>query len=126
MNEEILNLRNNTEKANEFFSKKLAYTIGPVELKELSQENEIVIVDVRKHADYEISHIPNAISIPYEDLNSRIDELEKGKLHIIYCYNTYCHLGAKAAVIMTAHQIPVMELCGGFKTWSEEFRFATS
>jgi len=124
--EKILDIRNNPEKAECYFSKKLAFSLGPVELKNLSEEKNIKLIDVRLHADYEIGHIPQAISIPYEELAEKMKELNKDDLHVIYCYNAYCHLGAKAAYLLAQNGFSVMELCGGFKTWSEEFRFATT
>ena len=48
-------------------------------------------------SDYEIGHIPGAISMPYEEIIDRMKELNKDDLHVIYCYNNYCHLGARAA-----------------------------
>lgn len=125
MCEDIKNLRNNTEKAEHFFAKKLAFSVGPVELKELSEKENIKIIDVRHRADYEIAHIPMAISIPYEEMESRLNELNKDELHVVYCYNPYCHLGARAAHLLAKNQIPVMELCGGFKVWAEDFRYTT-
>ena len=124
IDEQIQNLRNNSEKAEHFFAKKLAFTLGPVELKNLSEERNIKIIDVRMRADYEVGHIPGAISIPYEELKDKLQELNKDDLHVIYCYNTYCHLGARAAYLMAKNTFAVMELCGGFKTWAEEFHFA--
>lgn len=126
MHEMIEALRSDTEKAGKYFAKKLAFTLGPVELKELSEKDGVKIIDVRARADYEISHIPMAISIPYEEMENRLNELNKEDLHVVYCYNPYCHLGAKAAVLMAHHELPVMELCGGFKVWVEDFRFATA
>ena len=123
-NEEIQNIRNDSEKAMCYFSKKLAFTLGPVELKELSEKNNIKIIDVRLKSDYEIGHIPNAHSIPFEELQEKIHELNKDDLHIIYCYNNYCHLGARAAYLLAKNSYPVMELSGGFQTWAEEFHFA--
>lgn len=122
--EKIQNIRNNPEKAECYFSKKLAFTLGPVELKELSEEKNIKIIDVRTRADYEVGHIPEAVSIPYDELEEKIKELNKDDLHVIYCYNNFCHLGARAAVILARNLYPVMELSGGFKTWAEDFRFA--
>ena len=43
----IQNIRNNSEKAECYFSKKLAFTLGPLELKELSEERNVKIIDVR-------------------------------------------------------------------------------
>lgn len=122
--EKIQEIRNNTEKAECYFSKKLAFTLGPVELKELSEERDVKIIDVRLQADYEIGHIPGAVSIPYEEMPEKMKELNKEDLHIVYCYNNYCHLGARAAYLLAKNTFAVMELSGGFKTWSEEFRFA--
>lgn len=122
--EKIQEIRSNSEKAQCFFSKKLAFTLGPVELKELSEEKNIKIIDVRHQSDYEVGHIPQAISMPYEELENRLGELNKDDLHVIYCYNNYCHLGARAALMLARNSYSVMELSGGFKTWAEDFRFA--
>lgn len=122
----VENLRNDSEKAEKYFAKKLAFTVGPVELKELSEKNDVRIIDVRSRADYEVGHIPMAISIPYDELESRLNELNKEDLHVVYCYNAFCHLGARAAMMLAQHQLPVIELCGGFKVWNEDFRFATT
>ncbi len=123
--EKIKELRSNTEKAACYFSKRLAFTLGPVELKDITeQEGDVKIIDVRDKADYEVGHIPQAVSIPYEELESQLEKLNKDELHIVYCYNNYCHLGSRAALLLARNNYPVMELSGGFKTWSEEFRFA--
>ncbi len=122
--EKIHEIRSNSEKAECYFSKKLAFTLGPVELKELSEERNVKILDVRHQADYEIGHIPGAVSMPYEEMPEKMKELNKDDLHIVYCYNNYCHLGARAAYLLAKNAFSVMELSGGFKTWSEEFRFA--
>ncbi len=122
----IENFRNDSEKAEQFFAQIAAFMVGPIELKKLSEENEVKIIDVRHRSDYEIGHIPMAISIPYEELENRLNELDKEDLHVVYCYNPYCNLGTKAALILAKNKFTVMQLCGGFKVWSEDFRFATS
>ncbi len=126
MNEKIKELRFDAEKARCFFSKMLAFTLGPVELKDLLEENKVKLVDVRLTADYEISHIPGAISIPKDELDSNTDKLSKEEITVIYCYNQQCHLGAEACLILADYGYPVMLLEGGFKTWKEDFRFAAT
>lgn len=125
MNEKIKETRFNSEKAQCFFSKMLAFTLGPVELKELMDEGKVKVVDVRRAEDYEIAHIPSAISIPKEDLENNLDKLSKEEVNVVYCYNQQCHLGAKACLVLADYGYPVMLLEGGFKTWTEDFRFAT-
>lgn len=126
LEEDIQNIRNNPEKAECYFGKKLAFTLGPIELKNVCEEKHVKLIDVRMRADYEIAHIPEAVSIPYEELADKMHELNKDELHIVYCYNHYCHLGAKAAYLLAKNGFEVMELSGGFKTWAEDFRFATT
>ena len=123
MNQKIKEIRFNSEKARCFFSKILAFTLGPVELKSLLEENKVKLVDVRLAADYEISHIPGAISIPKDELADNTEKLSKDEITVIYCYNDQCHLGAEACLILAEYDYPVMLLEGGFKTWSEDFRF---
>ena len=126
MNEKIKELRNDTQKAQCFFQKLLAYTLGPIELKDLLAEGNVKLLDVRRPEDYEIAHIPDAISIPKEELADNINKLSKEEVTVVYCYNQQCHLGIEACLILAEYGYPVMLLEGGFKTWTEDFRFATS
>ena len=128
MSEEIRNLRMETSVARDFFAKNLAYTLGPVELKEMIEENKVKLIDVRADEDYNISHIPNSVSMPYEKikedlLNNKI-ELSKEDINVVYCYNNLCHLGDRAAYKLADAGYPVMVMQGGFKSWTEDSHFA--
>ncbi len=124
MSEKIKELRRNTEDAMRFFEKNLAYTLGPVELKEMLAENKVKLLDVRAKEDYDISHLPNAENIPYDKLDEKMENLSKEDIHVVYCYNYLCHLGDRVAYKMAKSGYPVMLLQGGFKSWVEDFHFA--
>ncbi len=126
MNEKIKEIRQDTQKAEDFFTKRLAYTLGPVELKNFMEKGGVKVVDVRLKADYDIAHIPGAISIPKDELDKRLTELSKDEITIVYCYNQQCHLGDNACLILAEYGYPTMLMEGGFKVWMEDFRFATS
>ena len=126
MNEKIKEIRQDTQKAEDFFTKRLAYTLGPVELKNFMEKGGVKVVDVRLKADYDIAHIPGAISIPKDELDKRLTELSKDEITIVYCYNQQCHLGDNACLILAEYGYPTMLMEGGFKVWTEDFRFATS
>ena len=126
MNDKVKNLRMTPEEAQNYFARILAFTLGPVELKTLTEENEVILVDVRRSEDYEISHIPGAISIPKDDIEDNLDKLSKDKINVVYCYNQQCHLGAKAALIMADYGYPVRLLDGGFQVWKEDFRYVVT
>ena len=125
MDEELRQQRHNTQDAAKYFTQKMAYTLGPVELKSLIEEDKVVVIDVRKKEDYDESHIPTAMSIPRSDLENRLNELSKEAVYVVYCYNQQCHLAACACRLLAIKNYPCMELEGGFKTWVDDFRFAT-
>jgi rhodanese-related sulfurtransferase len=125
MNEKIREIRFDSEKAKCFFSEILAFTISPVELKSLLEDGNVKVVDVREAQDYDIAHIPSAISIPLNVLQEHLDKLSKEETTVVYCYNRECSWGAKACLKLAQYGYPVVLLKGGYKTWTEDFRFST-
>jgi len=123
MSDYINEIRFDTKLAEKFFAKKLAFTLGPVELKEMLKDKKVKLLDVRYKEDFDIEHIPEAISMPAKSLNGNISVLSKNDVHVVYCYNQQCHLGANAALFLAKNDYPVMELDGGFKVWKEDFEF---
>ena len=56
------------------------------ELKErLDDGQEIVIVDTRGQASYDLKHIPGAIRMPSSSIDSPLDELPLDHLIVLYC-----------------------------------------
>ena len=54
----------------------------------LDHAQNVVFVDVRSQSEYQTSHIPGAISVPYADLQDKYTEIPAGKQVIIYAA---CH-----------------------------------
>ena len=125
MDDKLKKVRFDDDKAEKFFTKMMAYTLGPVELKEMMGHKDVKVLDVRYCADYAEAHIPGAISIPRPQLDSRLDELSKDDLYIVYCYNQQCHLGMCACRLLSSRGYHCMHLDGGFKVWVEDFHFET-
>jgi len=123
MSEYIDKIRFDTEAATDFFEEKLAYTLGPVELKQMLADGKVKLIDVRMKDDFDEGHIPMAVSIPKSEIKDRITELSKDDVHVVYCYNQQCHLAAAAAFTLARNGYPVMELDGGFNTWVHDFKF---
>ncbi|MDD3150429.1 MAG: rhodanese-like domain-containing protein [Candidatus Gastranaerophilales bacterium] len=116
-------LTKNTERAKKYFEDKLAFTVGPVELKTIMNDENIKIIDVRKSEHYNKAHIPGAHSIPGEDLESKLSGLSSEHLHILYCYTEQCHLAAKCALKLAKNGFPAIELEGGFDAWENIYDF---
>lgn len=53
--------------------------------QKLKETNDLVIVDVREYAEYAFDHIPNALSIPLGELESRLNELDKDNAIYVVC-----------------------------------------
>ena len=111
-----------TERAAEFFEAKNAFTTGPVEVSHMIHErrSEIQIVDVRAREDYAKGHVPGAVNLPKEQWHSPNGHLKKDRTNIVYCYSQSCHLGAKACAEFASRGYPVMEMEGGYETWTEK------
>jgi rhodanese-related sulfurtransferase len=108
----------NPAKAHEYFSAKMEFTTGPVELERELKGGDVVVVDVRAAEDYEKGHVPGAISLP-EDRWERPEGLDRQRVNVLYCYSQVCHLAARAAVELSAQGYPVRELEGGFAAWTQ-------
>jgi ArsR family transcriptional regulator len=55
------------------------------EAKAALDDGTAIFVDVRGDDVYALSHIPGAVSIPLNDLETRLDELDPEQWIITYC-----------------------------------------
>jgi len=55
------------------------------ELKQMLDDNEAVVIDVRNEASYNMGHIKGSKLIPEAEVANRRDELPKNKLIVTYC-----------------------------------------
>ena len=109
---------NSPNEARQYFSNKLAFTTGPVELAQNLNRDNIVVVDVREAEDYRKGHVPGALNLPHDRWAS-LEGLRKEALNVLYCYSQQCHLAATAAVEFAGKGFSVMEMDGGFEAWKE-------
>jgi len=111
--------KNDPAKAKQYFTDKLSFTTGPVELaRNLKQGGNVAVIDVREAADYRQGHIPGAVNLPHDKWNTR-EGLRKDTVNILYCYSQVCHLAATAALEFATEGYSVMEMEGGFAAWKE-------
>ena len=112
-------IKNDPTKALQYFEDKMAFTTGPIELnRAINEKQDIVVVDVRAAEDFVQGHIGGAVCLP-RDKWSNPAGLRKDKPNVIYCYSHVCHLGAAACVELARQGYPVMEMDGGFLSWTK-------
>ena len=105
--------------AQEYFTKRISFTTGPVELNRWIESKEAInIIDVRLPEHYAAGHIPGAVNLPKEKW-ATLDGLRKDRVNVVYCYSHVCHLAAEAALEFSKHGYSVMELEGGFDVWQK-------
>ena len=82
------------------------------------QHTDLLILDVRSKVDYDMSHLYDAVSLPFEQIESRIDELsglEQTEI-IVYCKSGLT--SQMAAEILVIHgYTKVSSIVGGIISW---------
>ncbi len=97
---------------------------------EISQEQDIIIIDVRESAEYSQGHLPDAINFPrgvlevklhthpdFKDEESPLDEMNKKSIYL------YCQSGGRSALatesLLRMGFNHVYSMAGGFDAWKK-------
>ncbi len=59
--------------------------ISVQQAQEQLARGEILMVDVRSKASYDRQHIESALSLPEDQIENRLDELDRAKTIVLYC-----------------------------------------
>lgn len=91
------------------------------DLEKIHRENqkEILVVDVRPETEYASGHIENAINIPFDELENRIEELPKDKEIVAYCRGPYCLLARESVKKFTDQGYKARRLQEGYTQWKQ-------
>jgi len=88
----------------------------PAEAEPLVSNGDVVVVDVRGHAEWEAGHLPGATNIPLGYLADRVDELPTDRLILLQC-RSGARSSIAASVLETRGITNVANLTGGFTAW---------
>jgi rhodanese-related sulfurtransferase/DNA-binding transcriptional ArsR family regulator len=77
----------------------------------------IVLLDVRPASEYDAGHIPDAISIPVDELTHQLKKLPKNKEYIAYCRGPFCVFADDAVNILLKKGFRAKRLAEGFPDW---------
>lgn len=91
--------------------------ITPDELNEmLSNGKELSIVDVRGPEEVATGKIPGAYNIPVNEIQGRMDELDKDTEHIIVCRSG--GRSSMASMVLKSNGYSVLNMTGGMLEWN--------
>ncbi|MFJ3098378.1 ArsR/SmtB family transcription factor [Streptomyces hydrogenans] len=99
--------------------------LGPDAGAELTREElrarvaagSVVVLDVRPVEEYLAGHIPGAVSIPVDELASRVGELPEQTEIVVYCRGEYCVLAYDAVRMLTDRGRQAIRLHDGMVEW---------
>ncbi|MFC8801757.1 ArsR/SmtB family transcription factor [Promicromonospora sp. NPDC057138] len=74
--------------------------IDRTELLERSHQGELLVLDVRPSEEYAAGHLPGAVSIPFDELAGRLEEIPAGAEVAAYCRGRYCVLSYDAVHLL--------------------------
>ena len=77
--------------------------LEPVDNDELVRRvraGEVTLIDVRPREEYVAAHIPGAISLPLEELGTRLGALRKRRDIVAYCRGPYCVMALDAVDLL--------------------------
>ncbi|WP_294947272.1 rhodanese-like domain-containing protein [Sulfurivirga sp.] len=85
------------------------------EAKRLIKEQNAQFVDVRTPPEYEMSKLPGAINIPLQELEARVNELDKSRPIVVFCRSgSRSHMAQQMLQMMGFHDVHNM---GPYTAW---------
>lgn len=87
------------------------------EALQMVRSGEAVLVDIRPEGEYEAGHLPLALSIPFDELNSRLKELPKDKVVLVYRRSPFCVGSVKAVQMLRKAGLHARRLADGVAEW---------
>lgn len=87
------------------------------ELLSRAEAGTVTVLDVRPAEEYRAAHIPGALSIPLEELSSRLGELPSDTEIVAYCRGAYCVLAYEAVDLLHSEGRRALRLNDGMLEW---------
>ncbi|WP_457666069.1 ArsR/SmtB family transcription factor [Thiolapillus sp.] len=90
------------------------------ELLKRAREGLVTVLDVRPSEEYEAGHVPGAINVPLDELEARLEELDKDQEVVAYCRGPHCVLAFDAVALLRDKGLVATRLDGGLPEWRLE------
>jgi rhodanese-related sulfurtransferase/DNA-binding transcriptional ArsR family regulator len=87
------------------------------ELLSRARAGLVTVIDVRPPEEYRAGHVPGAVNVPLEELETRLREFDQDREVIAYCRGPYCLLAFEAVARLRDKGVPARRLQDGFPEW---------
>ena len=88
--------------------------------KERLDHKDSIFVDIRDPDSYQAAHIPGALHLDNGNLQEFVQNTEKEKPLVVYCYHGNSSLGAVAYLLENGFK-NVASMSGGFEAWRQVY-----
>jgi rhodanese-related sulfurtransferase len=93
--------------------------VSTEDAKQLIDNNEVIVLDVRTPEEFQGGHITNATLIPLQELESRLNELDKKTSYLVVCRSG--NRSAQASEILSNNGFTnISNMTGGMSNWAYE------
>ena len=103
--------------ADYFVARDALEPLSRAELVERTGRGDVVILDVRPHAEFLAGHIPGALSVPLDQLDAALARLPRRAQVVAYCRGPYCVLAPEAVERLRAKGFKARRLADGMPEW---------
>jgi rhodanese-related sulfurtransferase len=67
-------------------SQMLSFSVKTISPSDLSRQTNVLVLDARERSEYDVSHLPNALFIGYNNFEKKaLDTIPKDKPIVVYC-----------------------------------------
>lgn len=87
------------------------------ELLERARQGLVTVLDVRPPEEYAAGHLPGAVNIPIDKLESGLAKLSKRREVVAYCRGPYCLMSFEAVLKLRKRGWKARRLQDGFPEW---------
>jgi rhodanese-related sulfurtransferase len=87
------------------------------ELRRRLAIGDVVLIDVRPEAEYRVGHIPGALSVPVEKLETMLRALPHDKEIVAYCRGPFCLFSHEAVLKLKKKGFKARRLNRGLPDW---------
>lgn len=82
-----------------------------------ARAGEVILIDVRPESEYATGHLPNARSMPLDELKRRLAELPRGTEIVAYCRGPFCMFANEAVAMLRAQGFRARRIDDGVAEW---------
>lgn len=87
------------------------------QLMDRVQQGLVTVIDVRPEEEFAAGHLPQAINVPLEALESTLSQLDPQQEIVAYCRGPHCVLAFDAVAKCREFGFTAQRLEGGFPEW---------